>query len=192
MPQDLLSISLTTTREGADAAGVQSQLKAALDAALADARKSVEAGQMDARTGLFSVYPRYAQGGKISGWRGSAELVLEGRDFARITQAAGRISTLTVGNVGFGLSRDQRAKVESDAQLQAVERFKAKASELARSFGFAGYSLREVAVNANDFAPPPRPRMMASAMASVDSSPVPVEAGKATVTVTVTGSVQLK
>src|SRR5438874_6712293 len=37
--QDLLVVSLTTTRDGPDAATVQSQLKAALDAALMEARK---------------------------------------------------------------------------------------------------------------------------------------------------------
>src|SRR5207237_3516193 len=132
--QDLLSLSLTTPREGSDAAGVQSQLKSALDAALAEARKGAEPGQMDVHTGVFSVYPRYSGPGRITGWRGTAELVLEGRDFARITQTAARVSTLTIGNVGFGLSREQRAKVESDAQAMAIERFKAKAAELARGF----------------------------------------------------------
>ena len=190
--QDLLSISLTTSRDGAEAAAVQSQLKSALDAALAEVRKSAEAGQMDIRTGAFSVYPRYAQGGKIAGWRGSVELVLEGRDFARITQAASRASTMTVGSVGFGLSREQRIKAEGDVQSQAIERFKAKAGELARGFGFAGYALREVAVNANDFAPGPRPQMMAKAMVGAEASPIPVEAGKAAVTVTVSGTVQLR
>ena len=79
--QDLLSLSLTTTREGADASAVQSQLKAALDAALAEARKTAQPGQMDVRTGNFGLYPRYGRDGKISGWNGTAELVLEGRDF---------------------------------------------------------------------------------------------------------------
>jgi predicted secreted protein len=189
--QDLLSLSLTTTREGSDAAGVQSQLKSALDAALAEARKTAEPGQMDVRTGVFSVYPRYSGPGKITGWRGTAELVLEGRDFARITQAAARVSTMTIGNVGFGLSREQRAKVETDAQAMAIGRFKAKASELARDFGFSGYTLREVSVASNDIGPVPRLRMTAQAAMS-ESSPVPVEAGKASVTVTVSGSVQLR
>ena len=190
--QDLLSISLSTTREGTEASAVQSQLKTALDAALVEARKSADAGQMELRTGAFSVFPRYSQAGKITGWRGTVELVLEGRDFARITQAAARISTLTVGNVGFALSREQRAKVESDAQLQAIDRFKAKATELARGFGFSGYTLREVAVNASDFMPGPRPRMMAQSAAAAEAAPIPVEAGKAAVTVTVSGSVQLR
>ena len=191
--QDTLSISLTATKEGNDAAGVQSQLKAVLDAAIAEARNTAAPGQLDIRTGAFSVYPRYYQGGKIAGWRGSAELVLEGRDFARITQAATRITTLTVGNVVFGLSREQRAKSETEAQAQAIERFKAKASELAKGFGFNGYTLRKVAVGANDFAPGPRPRMAAQAMVgSSESSPLPVEPGKASVTVNVSGSVQLR
>ena len=190
--QDLLSLSLTTTREGSDPNTVQSQLKAALDAALAEARKAAQPGQLDVRTGNFSLYPRHGRDGKISGWNGTAELVLEGRDFARITQTAGKIQTMTLGGVSFGLSREQRAKVEGEAQSIAIDRFKAKAGELAKGFGFSGYSLREVAVNANDQGFP-RPRMMAMEAKSAQADmAVPVEAGKSIVMVTVSGSVQLR
>jgi predicted secreted protein len=191
--QDLLSLSLTTTREGTDANAVQQQLKVALDAALAEARKAAQPGQLDVRTGNFSLYPRSTRDGKISGWNGTAELILEGRDFARITQTAGRIQTMTMGGVSFGLSRDQRAKVEGEAQTIAIERFKAKAGELAKGFGFSGYTLREVAVNANDQGfPRPMMRMQMEAKAASSDMAVPVEAGKSTVMVTVSGSVQLK
>ena len=191
--QDLLSISLSTTREGADAGLVQTQLKTALDAALTEAKKAAQPGQLDVRTGNFSLYPRYGRDGKITAWQGTTELVLEGRDFARISATAGKIQTLTMGNVSFGLSREQRAKVEGEAQTQAIERFKAKATEIAKSFGFVGYTLREVAVNANDQGYVQRPRMMAmEAKASMADSPIPVEAGKSTVLVTVSGSVQLQ
>lgn len=190
--QDLLVMTLNTVREGPDASTVQNQLKVALDAALAEARKAAAPGQMDVRTGNFSLYPRHNKDGKISAWQGSAEMVLEGRDFPRITGTAGRISSLTLSNVGFGLSRERRAQVETDAQKLAIERFKAKATELASGFGFSGYTLREVSVNANEpgF---PRPRMMAmEAKAAAADMPVPVEAGKSTVQVTVSGSVQLR
>jgi len=191
--QDMLSMSLSTTREGTDAAAVQSQLKTALDAALIEARKAALPGQMDLRTGNFSLYPRYARDGKMSGWNGTAELVLEGRDFARITQTAGRIQTLTLGGVSFGLSREQRSKVETDAQTMAIERFKAKADELAKGFGFSGYTLREISVNANDQGFTPRPRMMAmEAKGAAADMAVPVEAGKSSVVVNVSGSVQLR
>ena len=191
--QDLLQINLTTAREGADPTVVQSQLKAALDAALAEARKNAQPGQLDVRTGNFALYPRHTRDGKLSGWSGTAELILDGRDFARITQTAGRITTMTMGGVSFGLSREQRSKVEGEAQALAIERFKAKAAELAKGFGFTGYTLREVAVNANEpgF---PRPLMRAAAMEAkaADSGSVPVEAGKSTVVVTVSGTVQLR
>lgn len=193
VPQDLLSVSLNTTREGPDAGMVQNQLKLALDAALAEARKAAQPGQLEVRTGGFSLYPRRGRDGKISGWQGSTELVLEGHDFARISGTAGRIQTLTIGQVSFGLSREQRAKVEGEAQAMAIERFKAKAAEIAQGFGFSGFALREVSVQANDQGPVPRPRLMAmEARADASDAPVPVEAGRSTVMVTVSGSVQLR
>ena len=191
--QDLLQMNLSTTREGTDPAVVQTQLKTALDAALAEAKKSAQPGQLDVRTGNFALYPRHNREGRISGWQGTAELVLDGRDFSRITQTAGRITTMTLAGVSFGLSREQRAKVEGEAQAIAIERFKAKAAELARNFGFSGYTLREVAVNTNEPGFIPRLRMAAQEgrVAAADAA-VPVEPGRASVIVTVSGSVQLR
>ena len=193
--QDLLVLTLAATKEAADAAGVQTQLKQALDAALAEARRAAQPQQMDVRTGAFGMYPRYGKDGKITGWQGRAELVLEGRDFPRITATAGKIQSRSISQIAFDLSREARAKVETEAQAQAIEAFKARASELARGFGFGGYTLREVAVNSNEMSPGPRPRMMAmeaKAASYASDAPVPVEAGKAQVVVTVAGSVQLK
>ncbi len=191
--QDILTINMSTTREAADANIVQTQLKTALDAALIEAKKTAASGQLDVRTGNFSLYPRYSKDGKINGWQGTTELVLEGRDFAKISAVAGKIQTLTVAYVAFSLSREQRAKVETDAQHVAIDRFRAKAADIAKNFGMTSYNLREVTVNAGDQGYTPRPRMaeMSMKMSSADA-PVPVEAGKSTVTVTVSGSVQLR
>lgn len=192
--QDLLVMSLNVTREGSDATQVQVQLRTVLDAALTEARKVAQAGQLDVRTGQFGIYPRYGRDGKISGWQGTAELVLEGRDFSRISATAPKLAGMTVGRVGFGLSRDQRARVEGTAQQQAIDNFKAKAADLARGFGFSGYTLREVAVNANEpgFVQPRMMAMEARASGALADAPLPVEPGKSTVVVTVSGSVQLK
>lgn len=190
--QDLLQITLSTLREGSDAAAVQTQLRQALDTALAEARKAARPGQVDVRTGNFALNPRYSQKGGISGWQGTAELVLEGRDFSAIGQLAGRINTLTVARVGYGLSREAREKVEGEAATQAIARFRAKAADYARQFGFAGYTLREVNVGGGEQMAQPVPVLRARAMsaASADESQ-PLEAGKATVVVTVNGSIVL-
>ena len=190
---DLLRMQLVAMRQGPEAAQVQEQLKSALEQALAEARRAASPGQMDVRTGDFRLTPQYAREGRISGWQGTAELVLEGRDFARIAQSAGRIQGLSLGGVGFMLSREQRAQVERDAQGQAIAGFRTKAGELAKGFGFTAFTLREVTVHAGDVGAPPRPMRMGTAEAAVASvAPVPVEPGKTAVTVTVSGSVQLR
>lgn len=191
--QDFLVLTLGTTREGSDAQALQEQLKGVLDAALSEARLSVQPGAMDVRTGHFSLTPRYGRDGRINGWKGSVELMLEGRDFVRISSTAGSIQSLTVASVVFSLSREQRARVESQVQSMAIDRFKVRAAEIAKAFGFGGYTLREVAVSASEQGAVPRPRQMAlEARSSLADSPVPVEAGRGVVQVSVNGSVQLK
>lgn len=191
--QDLLAITLSVTREGTDATAVQSQLRQVLENALNEARKAQKPGQVDVRTGQFSLSPRYAAKGGINGWQGVAELVLEGRDISGLSQLAGKVPGMTVARVGYGLSREVREKVEGEVAAQAIQRFKARAEAYARHFGFAGFSIREVNVGQADaMAPQPMYRRAAagvSAMASDES--LPVEAGKATVTVSVNGSIQM-
>jgi predicted secreted protein len=192
VPRDLLSITFSTRRDGADAALVQAQLKQALDAALGEARKAARPGQLDVQTGNFSLYPRYASKGGISGWQGSAELVVEGRDMQAISQLAGRISTLTVGRVGYSLSREVREKTEAEVSAQAIAHYRAKATDYAHQFGYAGYAIREVSVNANEAPPVRQMQLQARAMSASTDEALPVEAGIAIVTVNVTGTIQLK
>lgn len=193
--QDLLVLTLSTTREGKDASTVQAQLQQLLDSALQEARRQAQPGQLDVRTGAFGLFPRYSQAGQITGWQGRAELVLQGRDFARITATAAKVQGLTISQVEFGLSPEARSRAEGQAQAQAIAQFQQRAQELARQFGFSAYTLREVQVHSSDSGPGPRPRvfaMEARAMAMPDAAPVPVEAGKAQVEVRVSGSVQMR
>ena len=188
--KDWLSITLSTTREAADGATVQSQLRAALEAALSQARQAARPGQLEVRTGGFSIGPRYAGKGSIANWQGSAELVVEGRDVAAVSALAGRLQTLSVARVSFVLSREAREKAEADVAAQAIARFRAQAQAVSAQFGFGGYTVREVTLGGGAAElPSPLPRMTTLAMAA--DAAVPVEAGKATVTVTVNGSVQM-
>jgi predicted secreted protein len=191
--KDLMTLVLTTTREGQDSAGVQSQLKQALDAALAEARKAARPQQLEVQTGNFSLYPRYSAKGSISGWQGTAELVIEGRDMPAIGALAGRIGTMTIARVGYGLSRETRERVEGEVAAQAIGRFRAKAADYARQFGYAGYSLREVSVSASEPPPfAPAPMLRAKAMSASADESLPVEAGKGAVSISVSGTVQMK
>lgn len=193
--RDWLTVVFSTSRESVDAATVQTQLKQALDAALAEARKIAKPGQVEVATGGFSLNPRYTARNnaapKIDGWQGSTELVVEGRDTQAIAALTSKITTLTIARTGFSLSREARQKVEDDVAAQAIQRFRTRAEMLSRQFGFTGYTVREVAVNAEGGMPPqPMMRMQASRAIAEDAA-LPVEAGKATVTATVSGSIQM-
>jgi predicted secreted protein len=193
VPKDWLTVVFSTTREGTDAAAVQSQLKTALDAALNEARKVAKPGQVEVQTGGFSLSPRYTPKGVINGWQGSTELVVEGRDAPAIAALTGKVQTLTIARVGYSLSREARQKVEGDVSAQAIERFRARADAVSKQFGFAGYTVREVTVSADANMPQPMPMMRMQASRAVsDEAALPVEAGKATVTASVSGSVQMK
>ena len=201
--KDWLTIVLSTTRDGPDAAVVQAQLKQALDAALTEARKIAKPGQVELQTGAFSLSPRYAPPtpkqaasgipGGIAAWQGSAELVVEGRDMQAIAQLSGRIQTLSIARVSSSLSREARQKVEGDVTAQAIDRFRARADAVARQFGYSAYSVREVAVSSDQ----PQGVVMAysrqmAVRAVAEDATLPVEAGKATVSISVSGSVQMK
>lgn len=192
--QDLLIATLSATRDGKDAAVVQSQLQKVVEAAMAVTKRSAQPGLMDVRTGSFGIYPRYGKDNKIEGWQGRAEIVLQGRDFTRITQTAAQVQDMTLSGTGFDLSREAREKVEGEAQSKAIEQFKQRASTLSRSFGFSNYSLREISVSSSGTSHPmPHPRMlgMAAKAGAPEMDAVSVEAGKAQVVVNVSGSVQM-
>lgn len=194
LTQDLLIVTLQANREGTQAAEVQAGLKQLLEAALLEARKSAQAQAMDVRTGSFSVQPRYNSTGRVNGWQGSAQLILEGTDVARITQATGRLNQLNVINVSYGLSRGLREQYESALTSQAIARFKTRASQIASDFGLKSYSLGDVSVSSTDPGFEPRPYMLQAMRAkSIEAAdaPLPVEPGKGTLSVTVSGQVVL-
>lgn len=195
--QDWLTLRMNTTREGKDAASVQAQLKAAMDGAMVIARAGAAADQqLQVRSGAFGVYPRYDKNGKISGWQGSTELVMEGRDFTRIARTAGQIQALTVSSMAFSLSREAQQKLESDVQALAIDRFKRRASEVAKGFGFADYKLGEINISSADQMDGrmlQRGAMAMEAKSAFDQAePLAMEPGFSKVNVTVSGTVQLK
>jgi predicted secreted protein len=138
------------------------------------------------------VSPRYGREGKINGWSGSAQLVLQGRDVEQMANLAARVQDLTVANIDWRLSPEQKNAAESRIQAEAVARFQGKAQALTRQFGFEAYTLREVRIQpqeASEFGA--MPRMAMAAMEAVPA-PVPVLAGKSRVLVNVSGSIVLR
>lgn len=191
---DTLAVTLRVQREGSEAAAVQSQLKQVLEQSLSEARRQAAPEAMEVRTGDFHLSPRYGKAMKIVGWSGYADLVIEGRDVARVASAAGRLTEMAVVDTGYSLSRQRREQQESELVARAIQRFRARAGEVAQQFGMGGYTLGEVNVQTGEVETGMRRPMMAMKALSApmaDAAPLPTEAGKGTLSATVQGSVTL-
>jgi predicted secreted protein len=196
IPTDSVMITLQALREGSDAALVQTQLKQAVEAALQEARPWVQPGQLEVRTGAFSLQPRYGREGKVNGWQGVAEVVIDGRDLVRVPAVAGRMTLLNVTQVQAYVSAQARQQVEAQVQQTAIERFRAKAADAARALGYSGYTVGQLNLQeGGDAGPGPRPRAMAMEMRAaaplMADAPVPLEGGRGSVSVSVRGSIYL-
>ena len=193
VPNDWIAVQFSASKEGTDANGVQAQLKEALGAALAQARQVAKPdGHVEVQGGGFSLQPRFNAKGIVNGWTGTTSLTVQGRDMGTIAELAGRIQAMTVGSLDYSVSREAREKVEGEVAAQAIARFRAKAGDYAKAFGYANFVVREANVNFDSGQPPPRPFRAKIAMAGSMSEALPVEAGSGTVTANVNGSVQLK
>jgi predicted secreted protein len=193
VPNDWLAVQFSVTKQGTDAASVQAALKEALGTALAQARQVAKPeGHVEVQGGGFSLQPRLNPKGVVTGWTGTTQLWVQGRDMPAIADLAGRISSMTVGGLTYSVSREAREKVEADVAAQAIARFRAKASSYAKAFGYADFVVREVNVQ-TDGGQPPSPRMFAmKASSAMADDSLPVEAGTGTVTTNVNGTVQMK
>lgn len=192
--QDLLKISLSTTKEGVEAGQVQEQLKKAVDEALKQLKTNASSSTYSVQTGNFSLNPRYSNQGKLNGWQGSAEISIEGKDFGAIANSAGSVKTMVISTTVFSLSEEKRLEASAKAQSIAIERFKQRSVGIAKSFGFTDYTIKNVAITDSGSEHEPvfaaRSKNMVFAMA--DSAPVPVQAGSSEVLVRVNGSILLK
>ena len=193
VPQDWLVMTLSVQKEGVQAPAVQKQLNAVLSAALALATPHAKQGALEVSTGEMNVSARYGRDGKINGWTGAAQLILQGRDAVQIANLATRLQDLTVAQIDWRLSPEQKTAAESRIQADAVARFQSKAQALAQQFGFAAYTLREVRVSAQESVDGPvMPRMAMVQMDAPAPAPVPAVAGKSRVVVNISGSIVLR
>jgi predicted secreted protein len=191
--QDWLVITLSVQKEGLQAPAVQKQLNAVVSAALAVATPMAKPGTLEVKTGDMNVSPRYGREGKMNGWVGSAQLVLQGRDVEQITTLAGRMPDLTVSQIDWRLSSEQKSAAEARIQAEAVAHFQSKAQSLTKQFGFATYTLKDVRVSAQEAGEGQvMPRMAMAQMDAPSPMPVPAVAGKSRVVVTISGSIVLR
>ncbi len=191
IPADIVRIDMSYETQGDDPAALAKALNQHTDAALHTAKAQ---DVVKVRTGAFSIAPATDRDGKISTWRGRSELTLESRDFAAASRLAGQLSdTLQVGGVSFSLSPEAQQRAETTLSKQAIASFQQQALAAAQSFGYTGFTVREVNLGHNDMLRQPRVafRALMAAPTAPKLDAVPIEAGTTTVSVTVNGAIQM-
>ena len=64
---------------------------------------------VEVRTGNYNVWPNTGSKGKIAGWRGQGEVILESKDFEAAAALASKLSDKTaISSISFSLSRAAR------------------------------------------------------------------------------------
>ena len=142
---------------GADQPATGKKLSALLDDVVKRAR---DTKGVEVRTGNYNVWPNTGSKGKIAGWRGQGEVILESKDF----EAA------AAGVEAVGQDRDlqhqflvvARARGRAQAAQGSGASLQDRALAAANAFGFSGYRLSKLELGGSG-GPGPMPRMMAMA-----------------------------
>src|SRR5690554_1645597 len=183
--QDAVRITLASEVSDASQTVISDALSKAMDSVMKQAKADT---RVKVSSGNFRIWPMNDQDGKISNWRGRAEIVLESQDFAAASRLASDLNErMPIANLQFSVSPKARAEKEAALLTQAAQAFRDRAQALAQAFGYAGYAIKEINLGGSGARYESAPRMLAMS-AKAD---VPLEAGTETVSVSVQGSIFL-
>jgi predicted secreted protein len=186
---DRMQVVLSVTAEDENAARLADQINRTTTWALKTAKAQ---RKVEVHTTSYQTYPVYDKN-KIRRWRGSQELVLEGSDFAALSNLIGQLQErLQVSAINFSLSPAQRASAEDDLIMQALEAFKQRAELVRKQLAAKGYRVVDVFIDTGATQPVPIVRR-AGAMAAAEAVAAPaVQGGTSTLTITVRGVIELQ
>src|SRR5213076_477131 len=90
VPTDVVHLTLAAEQEGAEPGAISSSLSAKTQEVIAQAKRT---SGVKAQSGGFTIYPSNDKNGRISTWRGRAEVILESRDFTAVSKLAGQLAS---------------------------------------------------------------------------------------------------
>ncbi|MBV5337681.1 MAG: SIMPL domain-containing protein, partial [Deltaproteobacteria bacterium] len=120
-----------------------------------------------------------------------SELTLESSDMEAISTLLGRLQgSLSVTNFSPVPAPETRKKSETEAMLDALAAFQARAKIIANALGKT-YRIKQLTVNTNSNISQPMYKATARAMMA-EAAPMPMELGESQVTVVVSGQIELE
>lgn len=184
------TVRLTLTAEVNDSE--QAQVAAVLSRTVDSVMKQVRGKEgVKAYSGNFQVWPMNDKNGRISDWRGKAQIILESTDFEAASKLAAEVADrMPITNLAFSVAPRERARHEAELMQEAATAFRERAEALAKALGYESYSIREVQLGGSGAAYQPERRMMAMAADSAAVG-VPLEGGTEQISLSMQGTIFL-
>ena len=186
--RESVRITLAAEVAGVDQAKVATELTAKVNEVMTKLR-----GEEGTKvySGNYQVWPMNDKDGRISNWRGRAEILLESTDFEGVSKLAATVADqMPIANMSFFVAPRERAKYEAELLQEAGQVFRARADALAKAFGYDSYSIREIKLGGSGAQYAPERKMMAMS-ADMASAGVPLEGGTERISLSVQGTIFL-
>ena len=194
VPNDLMIATLFVELSDPDSAKLANEVNRKLNETLKISRQYAA---IKASSSSYQTWPVYHNNGKtLERWRARAELRLESRDFALMSEVLGKLqSQVQLGGLGFAVSDEARQKAEDGLVSQAIQAFRHRAELSRQALGAAGYQIRKLNLQGQGDYAPVRPlfakTMMSERVVAGVAAP-DVEAGNTQVTLTASGVVAIE
>lgn len=189
VPHDTVRITLAAEVRDTEQAEVAAMLTRTIDSVM----KQVKGREgVKVFSGNYHVWPMNDRDGRISDWRGRAEVILESMDFEAASRLAAEVSDrMPISNLSFSVAPKERARQEALLLTEAAHAFRERAQALTEAFGYESYSIRELQLGGAGAAYQPEGRRMMAMAASDAAVGVPLEGGTERISLSVQGTIFL-
>lgn len=186
---DLLQAQMSVEFSDRSPAQVAQRLNTTLNEAL---RKAAAYTAVKASSGNHLTYPIYGKNNRLDGWRGSAQLRLESRDFKAAGELIGQLQeSLQLAGVSFTVAPETRRKMEEELVTEGLAAFRKRAETIRAAMNGSGYRLVHLSINSGGYRPQPLlDNMVAMKAESAVAAPV-FAGGDSELTVRINGSIEI-
>jgi len=187
LENDTLVAVLFYQREGANLAGLASEVNEKITAAVKTSKKLEN---VDIQTEGYQSNPIYDKQ-RLTGWRVRQSIRLQSRDMVKLSKLIGDLqNTLALESVSFSVSPDRLRGAEDKLIVEAIDAFKNRALLITKQFGRGTYRLVNMSINTGGL--PFRPLRSQTSAMSMQAAPPTLEAGKREIEVNINGTIELQ
>lgn len=137
--------------------GSPARIAQKLNSTLNDALKKAGAfSSVKASSGNHNTFPIYGKNNHLDGWRGTAQIRLESRDFKAAGELIGQLQeTMQLAGVSFTVAPETRRQIEDALVSEALAAFRQRAESIRVSMNGSAYKVVHISINQGGYYPHP-------------------------------------